>query len=398
MTNEDLKRFYSDNEKITEPKDFVRLDENGKLDANIFPGTYIKKVEVTNITEIDSSIINNIDCGDIIIKNEDGNKHTYIVSYKENEQGICLTYTDASVVETVSYDYNSETGEWDYNSTDVTHIAQPTPEPYAKIGTYFYTGSNDDNIRITLNEDYSFEYSFRASGQGDPTITTGTFTDNDTNLVLTFTDSTTKEYTWVNSITFTEDGDTSGLAYQKELDISDYYLKYGTYSFEDSGLKIDITLKADYTYNAIISSDGQQVETDSGTFTDDGTDLILTNGEQVVSNYIWDTATTFHKDGDSEIIYEKQDYSKAGVYALDPDENTHITHTINTDYSDSFSVEINGEQVYSYVYPLVIDTNDFLLLVDEDPGHIQFIGYSNEWTSSDTFRSNGDLNSIFTKE
>jgi hypothetical protein len=34
--------------------------------------------------------------------------------------GLCLTYTDASTVETVSYDH-SESG-WAYNSTDKTNI------------------------------------------------------------------------------------------------------------------------------------------------------------------------------------------------------------------------------------------------------------------------------------
>lgn len=75
-----------------------------------------------NVTTLTTDDINSLRAGDIIVKTTGNQKHTYIVSYKENNQGICLTYTDASVVETVSYDYNSETHAWVYNSTDVMPI------------------------------------------------------------------------------------------------------------------------------------------------------------------------------------------------------------------------------------------------------------------------------------
>ena len=40
-----------------------------------------------------------------------------MVSYKEHHVGICLTYSAAGYLETVSYDYTD--GHWVYNSTDV---------------------------------------------------------------------------------------------------------------------------------------------------------------------------------------------------------------------------------------------------------------------------------------
>ena len=39
-----------------------------------------------------------------------------MVSYKKDDTGMCLTYADASVVETQSYDYTE--GHWVYNSED----------------------------------------------------------------------------------------------------------------------------------------------------------------------------------------------------------------------------------------------------------------------------------------
>lgn len=177
MTNEDLKRFYQDNPDITDPGDFVRLDENGKVPSKVLPsyvddvvegyyynekfyedadhtiemrgekgkiyldlttnntyrwsgsryvqisaGDAIKRIEVTNITTMGNDEINSISCGDIVIKNENGNKHTYVVTYKEDGQGICLTYTDATYLETVSYDYIG--GNWTYNSTDTMPLEQ----------------------------------------------------------------------------------------------------------------------------------------------------------------------------------------------------------------------------------------------------------------------------------
>ena len=82
----------------------------------------VKKIEVKNINAMTDYEINELECGDIVAKNTNGQYHCYTVSYKQNGVGICLTYTDASVVETVSYDYTG--GHWVYNSTDVTPITE----------------------------------------------------------------------------------------------------------------------------------------------------------------------------------------------------------------------------------------------------------------------------------
>lgn len=80
----------------------------------------IDAIVVTNITQLTNDQINSLKAGDVVLKDTSGQKHAYVVSYKQNGVGICLTYTDASTVETVSYDYTD--GNWVYNSTDYASL------------------------------------------------------------------------------------------------------------------------------------------------------------------------------------------------------------------------------------------------------------------------------------
>lgn len=76
-------------------------------------------VTVSDIKDIDSDIIDKLQCGDIVLKHDSSGNHAYIVSYR-GATGICLTYTDASVIETQSYDLIDN--EWIYNSEDKMNI------------------------------------------------------------------------------------------------------------------------------------------------------------------------------------------------------------------------------------------------------------------------------------
>lgn len=73
-----------------------------------------------DMTKLSGSFLNSLVAGDIVVKQSGEQQHAYIVSYKQDGTGICLTYTDASVVETISYDYVGS--NWEYNSTDVTEL------------------------------------------------------------------------------------------------------------------------------------------------------------------------------------------------------------------------------------------------------------------------------------
>lgn len=96
-----------------------QIDLSGKLPT--FLNELVSRavpVEVTDITAIDGAILDALQCGDRVVKVTGVQKHLYTVSYKGEGagEGLCLTYADASGVETVSYD-RTESG-WAYNSTD----------------------------------------------------------------------------------------------------------------------------------------------------------------------------------------------------------------------------------------------------------------------------------------
>lgn len=74
-------------------------------------------IEVEDITALTGEQLDGLEVGAKVAKKTGTAKHLYVVSYKDAENGgLCLTYTDASTVETVSYDH-TESG-WAYNSTD----------------------------------------------------------------------------------------------------------------------------------------------------------------------------------------------------------------------------------------------------------------------------------------
>ena len=77
-------------------------------------------VEADEIEEIDGFLLDDLECGDIVVKHtiEDGKDlyHAYIVSHKQ-ATGICISYNTTGYSETLSYD--KVDGEWAFNSKDV---------------------------------------------------------------------------------------------------------------------------------------------------------------------------------------------------------------------------------------------------------------------------------------
>jgi hypothetical protein len=78
----------------------------------------VTPVQATDITALTAEQLDALQPGDVVTKKTGNQYHTYMVSYKGegSGEGICLTYTAAGLIETVSYD-RTEDG-WAYNSTD----------------------------------------------------------------------------------------------------------------------------------------------------------------------------------------------------------------------------------------------------------------------------------------
>ena len=83
----------------------------------------VTPVAAADITDLTDEQLDALNVGDKVAKKTGAAEHLYTVTYKDAENGgLCLTYMDASVVETVSYDH-TESG-WAYNSTDKTPLTE----------------------------------------------------------------------------------------------------------------------------------------------------------------------------------------------------------------------------------------------------------------------------------
>ena len=88
-------------------------------------------IEASNITALSDDELNALKVGDVVQKITGEQKHCYIVTYKQEEHGICMSYVAAGYMETVSYDYTD--GHWVYNSTDVVEVKDPEAAPSGTI-------------------------------------------------------------------------------------------------------------------------------------------------------------------------------------------------------------------------------------------------------------------------
>lgn len=97
-----------------------QVDIGGAL-ANIllaildFAGT----VPVTDITNLSGDQLDQMQPGNIVVKNDETGGHAYVCTYK-GPGGLCLTYADCENVETVAYTKTDAT--WSYDDTTVTNI------------------------------------------------------------------------------------------------------------------------------------------------------------------------------------------------------------------------------------------------------------------------------------
>lgn len=95
-------------------------------------GNIVAKIETNNITGLTKAQLDSLEPGDVVNKITGSDVHSYRVSYKGS--GICLTYVDASTVETVSYDRSGN--NWVYNSTDKSSLILDVDNIFSRIAGY----------------------------------------------------------------------------------------------------------------------------------------------------------------------------------------------------------------------------------------------------------------------
>lgn len=140
----------------------IAITEENVINADV------KVIETSNITGLTTEQCESLNVGDIVVKLTSNQKHTYTVSYKEAGVSMCLTYVDASVSETVSYDYTD--GNWVYNSTDVTQLGGGSGGNIYKYDVIYNDSNhtNVNNVTILSSTDYDLgEEDFVASDEPD---------------------------------------------------------------------------------------------------------------------------------------------------------------------------------------------------------------------------------------
>ena len=113
------------------------------------------KFTVNNIQALTDEQLDNLKVGDVVQKETENQKHCYIVTYKEEKHGICLSYFACGYLETISYDYTN--GHWVFNSKDVYEGATKSELALkANISGQAFTGAISAPSIIEDMEGYSF--------------------------------------------------------------------------------------------------------------------------------------------------------------------------------------------------------------------------------------------------
>lgn len=142
--------------------------------------------EVGNVTSLTSEEVGKLQCGDIVCKKDSTGLHAYLVSFKKDGTGICLTYCDGSgYIETVSYDYTD--GQWVYNSTDVfngSEIPNVEEAPSGTINKVLGLNSSGKLVKGEVSggtQLYKHSFNIYCSYQQNSVYLEGYFIDNESN-------------------------------------------------------------------------------------------------------------------------------------------------------------------------------------------------------------------------
>lgn len=132
-------------------------------------------LECEDIKALSNSQIDLLRCGDYLVKKDASGEHAYKVTFK-SDTGMCLTYHDASVIETQSYD--KVNGNWVYNSEDKTENLLENVKPiYCHPITILGAGTTS-KTRVTCLIFNNLSEVFTKQSFADWVEEIGSFTDN----------------------------------------------------------------------------------------------------------------------------------------------------------------------------------------------------------------------------
>lgn len=146
--------------RMVNEKDIALMEDLNN--NNISSMTISQRYIVDNIKTISNDVLNKLKVGDIVLKNTNGQFHAYSVSFKKDDEGICLTYSDASVVETQSYDLVD--GVWTYNSEDKTNLVNYTAGDNISINNGVISATD---TKYTAGDNITIEDGVISASSGD---------------------------------------------------------------------------------------------------------------------------------------------------------------------------------------------------------------------------------------
>ena len=127
-------------------------------------------LEVSDVKTLSNSQIDLLRCGDWLVKKDASGEHPYQVTFKKEGVGMCLTYHDASVIETQSYDWNNSLKKWVYNSED------KTPNLLDEVATIDDIESGDVDLPFeSIKDKDGHQRFFDGNGSNVPDIFGGTY-------------------------------------------------------------------------------------------------------------------------------------------------------------------------------------------------------------------------------
>lgn len=146
----------------------VRCDKSG-----VIFDVSTKRIFVEDVKTLTNGQIAVLECGDFVVKQTGNQKHTYKVTYKEENVGLCITYEDATLIETVSYDWNGE--KWVYNSTDTANIeggggTTVVANPTLSGGEADLTGLQVGNTKYKTKKYYKHSFYLSFFGHNNCTL------------------------------------------------------------------------------------------------------------------------------------------------------------------------------------------------------------------------------------